>query len=283
VVIRPPPDPSRSAVCRGRPFLCDGRAPVLIESPAIHAMIPRHRDPAIPVLRHMNVLIMEDEKKIATAIRDCLASAGYHPTIAVSGDAGIFLLEKEKYDAIILDWMLPGRDGIEVLDWLRRRGTKPPVLLLTAKDAIEDRVKGLDSGADDYLVKPFAFPELLARLRALTRRLSTTEIFLLECAELRLDLNSRRAARGAEEISLTPREFDLLAFLLRHQGEIVSRGMIAQEVWRETNRSTPLDNVIDVHIARLRRKVDNGHASRLIHTVRGVGFFCGATNPLTAP
>lgn len=230
----------------------------------------------------MNVLIMEDEKKIAIAIRDCLASAGYQPTIAASGDAGILLLEKEKYDAVILDWMLPGRDGIEVLDWLRRRGSKPPVLLLTAKDAIEDRVKGLDSGADDYLVKPFAFPELLARLRALTRRLNKTEVFLLECAELRLDLNTRGAIRGAEEISLTPREFDLLAFLLRHQGEIVSRGMIAQEVWRETNRSTPLDNVIDVHIARLRRKVDSGHTTRLIHTVRGVGFFCGETNPLTA-
>ncbi len=230
----------------------------------------------------MNVLIMEDDKKIATAIRDCLASAGYQPTIAASGDAGILLLEKEKYDAIILDWMLPGRDGIEVLDWLRRRGSKPPVLLLTAKDAIEDRVKGLDSGADDYLVKPFAFPELLARLRALTRRLSTTEVFLLECADLRLDLNTRRTMRGAEEISLTPREFDLLALLLRHRGEIVSRGMIAQEVWRETNRSTPLDNVIDVHIARLRRKVDSGHTIRLIHTVRGVGFFCGETNPLTA-
>lgn len=246
-------------------------------------MIPRHRDPATPLRRRMNVLIMEDEKKIASAIRDCLASAGYHPTVAESGDAGILLLEKEKYDAIVLDWMLPGRDGIEVLEWLSRRVTKPPVLLLTAKDAIEDRVKGLDSGADDYLVKPFAFPELLARLRALTRRLSTTEIFLLECADLRLDLDTRRAVRGTEEISLTPREFDLLAFLLRHQGEIVSRGMIAQEVWRETNRSTPLDNVIDVHIARLRRKIDNDHASRLIHTVRGVGFFCGTTNPLSAP
>lgn len=228
----------------------------------------------------MNVLIMEDETKIATAIRDCLESAGYHPTVAASGDAGIALLEKEKYAAIILDWMLPGRDGIEVLDWLRQRGTKPPVLLLTAKDAIEDRVKGLDSGADDYLVKPFAFPELLARLRALTRRISTGEVFLLECADLGLDLNTRRVMRAAEEISLTPREFDLLAFLLRHHGEIVSRGMIAQDVWRETNRSTPLDNVIDVHIARLRRKVDNGHATRLIHTVRGVGFFCGETTPL---
>jgi two-component system, OmpR family, copper resistance phosphate regulon response regulator CusR len=227
----------------------------------------------------MKILIMEDESKIATAIRDCLTSSGYHCAVAATGDEGISLLEKEKYDAIILDWMLPGRDGIEVLDWLRLRGPKPPVLLLTAKDAIEDRVKGLDSGADDYLVKPFAFPELLARLRALTRRLGTSEVFLLECADLRLDLHTRRASRAREEISLTPREFDLLAYLLRHHGEIVSRGMIAREVWRETNRSTPLDNVIDVHIARLRRKVDSAHATRLIHTVRGVGFFCGETTP----
>lgn len=243
-------------------------------------MIPRHRDPAIPVLRLINVLIMEDETKIATAIRDCMESAGYHPTIAGSGDAGIALLEKDKYDAVILDWMLPGRDGIEVLDWLQRRGSKPPVLLLTAKDTIEDRVMGLDSGADDYLVKPFAFAELLARLHALTRRISTSEILLLECADLRLALNTCRVMRGGDEISLTPREFDLLAFLLRHHGEIVSRGMIAQEVWREINRSTPLDNVIDVHIARLRRKVDSGHATRLIHTVRGVGFFCGVSTSL---
>jgi len=223
----------------------------------------------------MKILIIEDEHKIATAIRDGLHSAGYTPTTATNGDEGVALLTSGKFDAVILDWMLPGRDGIEVLQWLRQRGAKPPVLLLTANDAIEDRVKGLDSGADDYLVKPFAFPELLARLRALTRRIGAAESILLESVDLRLDLNTRRATRANEDISLTPREFDLLDFLLRHHGEIVSRGMIAQEVWRETNRSTPLDNVIDVHIARLRRKVDSGHTRRLIHTVRGVGFFCG--------
>lgn len=227
----------------------------------------------------MKILIIEDEHKIATAIRDCLASASYHADVAHTGDAGIALLTEQKYDAVVLDWMLPGCDGIEVMQWLRHRGAKPPVLLLTAKDSVEDRVTGLDSGADDYLVKPFAFAELLARLRALTRRTATVVPFQLHTADLVLDLHTRWVKRGRAEIVLTPREFDLLAFLLRHAGEIVSRSMIAQEVWRETNRSTPLDNVIDVHIARLRRKVDSGHATRLIHTVRGVGFFCGESTP----
>jgi two-component system copper resistance phosphate regulon response regulator CusR len=236
-----------------------------------------HTAGAIPA--PMKILIIEDEVKIATAIRDCLASASYQADVAHTGNIGIAFLTERKYDAVILDWMLPGCDGIEVLQWLRHRGAKPPVLLLTAKDSVEDRVTGLDSGADDYLVKPFAFAELLARLRALTRRTAAVDPFQLQTADLILDLNTRWASRAKAEIILTPREFDLLAFMLRHKGDIVSRGMIAQEVWRETNRSTPLDNVIDVHIARLRRKVDSGHATRLIHTVRGVGFFCGESSP----
>ncbi len=227
----------------------------------------------------MKILIIEDEIKIATAIRDCLVSASYQADVAHTGDAGIEFLTEQKYDAVILDWMLPGCDGIGVLEWLRHRGAKPPVLLLTAKDSVEDRVTGLDSGADDYLVKPFAFAELLARLRALTRRTPAIPHLQLQTADLTLDLNTRVVSRAKAEIILTPREFDLLAFLLRHAGEIVSRSMIAQDVWRETNRSTPLDNVIDVHVTRLRRKVDSGHATRLIHTVRGVGFYCGESTP----
>lgn len=227
----------------------------------------------------MKILIIEDEIKIATAIRDCLVSASYQADVAHTGDAGIEFLTEQKYDAVILDWMLPGCDGIGVLEWLRHRGAKPPVLLLTAKDSVEDRVTGLDSGADDYLVKPFAFAELLARLRALTRRTPAIAYLQLQTADLTLDLNTRVVSRAKAEIMLTPREFDLLAFLLRHAGEIVSRSMIAQDVWRETNRSTPLDNVIDVHVTRLRRKVDSGHATRLIHTVRGVGFYCGESTP----
>jgi len=227
----------------------------------------------------MKILIIEDEIKIATAIRDCLASESYQADVAHTGDAGIEFLTEQKYDAVILDWMLPGCDGIGVLEWLRHRGAKPPVLLLTAKDSVEDRVTGLDSGADDYLVKPFAFAELLARLRALTRRTPAIAHLQLQTADLTLDLKTRVVSRAKAEIILTPREFDLLAFLLRHAGEIVSRSMIAQDVWRETNRSTPLDNVIDVHVTRLRRKVDSGHATRLIHTVRGVGFYCGESTP----
>jgi len=175
---------------------------------------------------------------------------------------------------VLLDWMLPGRDGPEILKTLRARGTHTPVLLLTARDALEDRVFGLDSGADDYLVKPFAFPELLARVRALLRRTGegVEQPTRRALADLTLDLDTRRVRRGGREIDLTAREYDLLAYLLSHRGTIVTRQMLAREVWRELQRSTPLNNVIDVHIARLRRKIDEGAAVRLIHTVRGTGF-----------
>ena len=146
------------------------------------------------------------------------------------------------------------------------------MLLLTARDAVQDRVLGLESGADDYLVKPFAFAELLARIRSLLRRASPTDALKKTVADLLVDLEARRVSRSGKPIELTPREFDLLAYLLRQPGQVVTREMLARDVWSEPNRITPLDNVIDVHIAHLRRKVDEGHASRLIHTVRGVGF-----------
>jgi two-component system copper resistance phosphate regulon response regulator CusR len=168
--------------------------------------------------------------------------------------------------------MLPARSGIEILKILRARGDKTPVLLLTARDAVEDRVLGLESGADDYLVKPFAFVELVARIRTLLRRTGPAEPLKRIIADLVVDLQSRRAWRTNEPIELTPREFDLLAFLLRQPGQVVTREMLAREVWREANRVTPLDNVIDVHVAHLRRKVDEGHDIKLIHTIRGVGF-----------
>jgi two-component system, OmpR family, copper resistance phosphate regulon response regulator CusR len=159
------------------------------------------------------------------------------------------------------------------------------VLLLTARDAVEDRVLGLDSGADDYLVKPFAFAELLARLRVLLRRSGQNEALRMQVGDLTLDLRTRQAWRGSEEIALTPREFELLVYLMNYEGQVVTRPMLAREVWRETNRSTPLDNVIDVHLARLRRKVDEGRPGKLIHTVRGVGFICAdkSGNPLDGP
>jgi two-component system copper resistance phosphate regulon response regulator CusR len=173
---------------------------------------------------------------------------------------------------VILDWMLPGRDGIEVLKTLRASGSKTPVLLLTARDAVEDRVLGLNAGADDYLVKPFAFAELLARVRALLRRVDSANPLRQQIGDLTLDMQTRRVMRGSREIALTPREFDLLAFLAQHHNETVTRQMIAREVWREPNRATPLDNVIDVHLAHLRRKLDEGEDVKLNQTVRGVGF-----------
>src|SRR5689334_10544017 len=168
--------------------------------------------------------------------------------------------------------MLPGRSGFEILQALRQRHIHTPVLILTARDGIDDRVRGLDLGADDYLVKPFAVPELLARVRALLRRGRPSDVLRLKAADLELDLVARRAARGERALDLTVREFELLEYLLRHQGHLVSREMLAHDVWKEPRRATPLDNVIDVQMTRLRKKVDVPGASRLIHTVRGVGF-----------
>jgi two-component system copper resistance phosphate regulon response regulator CusR len=218
------------------------------------------------------ILIVEDDPKTANAIRSGLRGEGYDAVVARTGEEGFFVLNAETFDLVVLDWMLPGRDGIEILKTLRARGTKTPVLLLTARDTIEDRVLGLDSGADDYLVKPFAFAELLARVRALLRRAGDAEPLRKQVGDLVLDLENRCVLRGSREIAVTPREFDLLAYLLRHHGQTVTRQMLAKDVWREPHRVTPLDNVIDVHIAHLRRKIDEGHRSKLLHTVRGVGF-----------
>jgi two-component system copper resistance phosphate regulon response regulator CusR len=168
--------------------------------------------------------------------------------------------------------MLPGSDGIEVLQTLRKQGSKIPVLLLTAKDAVEDRVLGLDAGADDYLVKPFAFAELSARIRALLRRNKVETASVLAIAGLEVDPVRRSVLREGHRIDLTAREFDLLEYLVRNYGRVVSREMLARDVWKETARATPIDNVIDVHIARLRRKVDDPFDIKLLQTVRGVGF-----------
>jgi len=218
------------------------------------------------------ILIVEDDAKTAQAICAGLQNEGYESITTPSGAEGLTLLGAEAFDAVVLDWMLPGRDGIELVQALRARGNRTPVLLLTARDAIEDRVLGLDSGADDYLVKPFAFAELLARLRVLLRRVGERDSSQFQVGDLVLDLERRRAQRGSRVIALSPREFDLLAYLARHQGQTVSRQMLARDVWHEPRRVTPLDNVIDVHIAHLRRKIDDGQPVKLLHTVRGVGF-----------
>lgn len=220
----------------------------------------------------MRILVVEDEKKIAEALRQGLSEEGFEVSVAHTGEDGFFLVNTETFDLVILDIMLPGRDGIEVLSALRERGLQTPVMILTAKDAIEDRVMGLDSGADDYMIKPFAFPELLARIRALLRRGKTEQATTLRMADLEIDRVGRRTHRGGQSIELTAKEFDVLECLMRHHGQVVSRDTLAREVWNETTWTVPLHNVIDVHIARLRRKIDEPFVDKLIRTVRGVGF-----------
>ena len=220
----------------------------------------------------MRILVVEDEGKVARALKEGLEREEYDVVVARSGEEGFYLVNAEEFDLVILDLMLPGRDGLEVLSTLRKRRLVTPVLILTARDAIEDRVQGLDSGADDYLVKPFAFPELSARIRALLRRGKTDQLVRLKLADLEMDLVARKVRRANKEVELTVREFELLEYLLRHQQQIVSREMLAREVWKEPLRATPLDNVIEVHIARLRRKLDEPFDRRLIHTIRGVGY-----------
>jgi two-component system, OmpR family, copper resistance phosphate regulon response regulator CusR len=192
--------------------------------------------------------------------------------VSPTGEDGFYRANAELFDLVLLDLMLPGRSGLEILQTLRQRHIQTPVLILTARDGVDDRVLGLDLGADDYLVKPFALPELLARVRALLRRGRPSEALRLKVADLELDLVARRVVRGDRAVDLTGREFELLEYLLRHQGHLVSREMLARDVWKEPRRATPLDNVIDVQMTRLRRKVNLDGAPRLIHTVRGVGF-----------
>jgi DNA-binding response OmpR family regulator len=220
----------------------------------------------------VRILLVEDEQKLAAAIREGLETQGYQVTVAQTGEEGFYAAEVEPFDLLIFDVMLPKRDGIEIVTALRRRNVPTPILLLTAKDAIEDRVRGLDAGADDYLVKPFAYPELLARIRALTRRgHSETEQASFAVADLRMDVRRRVVTRASQTLELSLREFEVLEYLLRNQGCVVSREMLARDVWK-IQSSTALDNVIDVQMRRLRRKIDDPYERKLLHTVRGVGF-----------
>jgi two-component system copper resistance phosphate regulon response regulator CusR len=192
--------------------------------------------------------------------------------VASTGEDAFFRVSTETFDVVLLDLTLPGRDGLEILRALRQRGPDTRVLILTARDTLDDRVKGLDSGADDYLVKPFAFAELIARIRALVRRGRSVEAPRLGAGDLQMDLWTRKVTRSGKPIELTAREFELLEFLLRFEGQVVSRETLAREVWQERGRTPTLDNVIDAHVARLRKKIDAETAVKLIHTVRGVGF-----------
>ncbi len=218
------------------------------------------------------VLVVEDEVKVARALLEGLETEGYRVVVEHSGDEALARVNAETFDVVLLDLMLPGRDGLEILAAVRDRRLGTRVLVLTARDSLDDRLLGLDRGADDYLVKPFAFAEVLARIRALLRRGPVTDAVAFSTGDLHMDLVTRTVIRAGQPIELTSREFELLEYFLRREGQVISRETLARDVWRESSRSITLDNVMDVHIARLRRKIDWDHSTKLIHTVRGVGF-----------
>lgn len=218
------------------------------------------------------ILLVEDDARLGANLRKSLRTADYRPTLVRTLAEASQRVDQESYALILLDWMLPDGSGPEWLGEWRERGMRAPVLLLTARSEVEDRVTGLDAGADDYLTKPFALPELLARIRTLLRRKEDSTRHLLEWGSLRLDLLNRKVSADGEDLFLTPREFDLLSYLGRHGGEIVSREMLVREVWQAEGRFTSLDNVIDVHIANLRKKIRAACGRDPITTLRGVGY-----------
>ena len=217
----------------------------------------------------MRILVVEDEQKTGEYLRKGLSEHGFVVDVAHNGDDGTYLALNEDYEVIVLDVMLPGADGWSVLKSLRK-AKQTPVLFLTARDAVEDRVKGLELGADDYLVKPFAFSELLARLRTILRRGQARDSDILRADDLVVDVVKRRVSRGEQRVDLTAKEYALLALLLRRKGEVLSRALIAEQVWDMNFDSDT--NVVEVAIRRLRAKVDDPFPRRLIHTIRGVGY-----------
>ena len=219
----------------------------------------------------MRLLYVEDEPALLQVTAKRLKAEGYGVDACMDGEEALDFIEMTDYDAIILDIMLPGRDGLSVLRQMRAQGNQTPVLLLTARDTIADRVAGLDTGADDYLVKPFSFDELSARIRVLLRRTAQdTASSLLTAADLTMDLNTRRVTRGGQEIPLSQKEYAVLEYLLRNQGAVLTRDQIEQHVWSYDFEGG--SNVVDVYIRYVRKKIDAGHEPKLIHTVRGMGY-----------
>lgn len=218
----------------------------------------------------MRILIAEDQKDLNRIITKRLSAEGYSVDSCFDGEEALSYIEMAEYDGIILDIMMPKRDGLSVLHSLRKKGIGTPVLFLTARDTVEDRVLGLDSGADDYLVKPFAFDELIARIRAMTRKSAGNSSNIFSVADLVMDTASHTVTRGGREIALSAKEFSLLEYLLRNKGHVLSRTMIENNLWNfDYSGGT---NAVDVYIRYLRKKVDDGFEPKLIHTVRGCGY-----------
>jgi heavy metal response regulator len=218
----------------------------------------------------MQLLIVEDEQKVARFVKQGMEEEGYAVDVASDGETGLFMALQDVYDLIILDVQLPKKDGLQVIRELRQTGRQTPILLLTVRAAIEDKVLGLDAGADDYLTKPFAFQELVARVRALLRRGMEATPPVLQLADLTLDPARRLVMRGDQKIELTAREFTLLDYFMRNPGRVLTRTMIAEHVW--DYNFDPGTNVIDVYVNYLRKKIDAGHEPKLLHTVRGAGY-----------
>jgi DNA-binding response OmpR family regulator len=223
----------------------------------------------------MRVLVVEDEKKTASFIRKSLQAAGFVVDVLHNGDEALIAITHTPFDVVVLDVMLPGRDGLSIVRQLRERGTRTPVLLLTARGEIRERVEGLDAGADDYLAKPFALEELVARVRALGRRGSETKSLTLRVSDLSLNTITREVKRGEKLIDLAPREYLLLEFLMRSSGRICDRMAIVEKVWDYD--FDPGTNLVDVYIMRLREKIDSEFETKLLHTVRGVGYVLKAS------
>jgi len=228
----------------------------------------------------MRVLLIEDDRKAAKLLAKGFQEEGFVVDVAPTGEAGEEQAAVNEYDVIVLDWLLPGKDGIAVCQALRARDLSTPILMLTARDSLADRVSGLSKGADDYLTKPFAFAELLARIRALLRRARLARPPVLRVTDLALDPASRRVTRGGARIGLTSKEYTILEVLMQNAGETVSRTRLVERVWDEA--SEVLDNLVDVHESHLRKKIDQGPGPPLIHTVRGFGYRLGLPDPTDA-
>jgi len=222
---------------------------------------------------HSKILIIEDDRKMSAALVSGLEAAGYEVVAASSAEEGFFLVHSLRPDLLLLDLTLPQRNGLDVLRQIRKEGMDLRVLILTSHNSVEDRVEGLKTGADDYLGKPFSFPELTARIDALLRRfLTPSPSSFVVVGDLSINTRNRTASRNGEQLELTAREFDLLLYLAQNRGRTVSREMLAKDIWQENSRFTPLDNVIDVQMARLRKKLDDPFEVKLLQTIRGLGF-----------